>query len=141
MYCNVVMEPPPHPPLLPPCRRVLLSVQSIVNAIDSRDEDGWTPLHAAIYWENMDAAKLLVQKGASVNAVTKTVKGWDLGRNVLMRSSVCCLCYQGDTIDDLCRPEDDDQLEELKQLCVVRKGSRFTNDERSVSVYLFPSEY
>ena len=28
-------------------------------------------------------------------------------------------CCQGDTIDDLCRPEYDDELEELKQLCEV----------------------
>ena len=32
---------------------------------------------------------------------------------------VSCLCLQGDTIDDLCRPEYDDELEELKQLCEV----------------------
>ena len=30
------------------------------------------------------------------------------------------MCCQGDTIDDLCRPEYDDELEELKQLCEVR---------------------
>lgn len=52
-----------------------MSIPSVVNNIDSRDEDGWTPLHAAVYWENLEAAKLLVQKGAGVNAVTKTVRG------------------------------------------------------------------
>ena len=57
-----------------------------------------------------------------------------LGReDILIVSSVCC---QGDTIDDLCRPEYDDQLEELKQLCEVR-GPRFTNDVSYV--FLFPS--
>ncbi|CAI8045836.1 Protein phosphatase 1 regulatory subunit 12A [Geodia barretti] len=73
---------------------VLLSQQTMVNNIDSRDEDGWTALHAAVYWENMEAAVMLVKKGASINLVTKT----------------------GDTIDDLCRPEFEDELTELKEL-------------------------
>jgi ankyrin repeat protein len=58
---------------------VLLSIPSIVNNIDCRDEDGWTALHAAVYWESMEAAKMLVKKGASVNVVTKTVRGRGVG--------------------------------------------------------------
>jgi ankyrin repeat protein len=73
---------------------VLLSQQTMVNNIDGRDEDGWTALHAAVYWENMEAAIILVKKGASINLVTKT----------------------GDTIDDLCRPEFEEELSELKEL-------------------------
>ena len=75
--------PPPPPP------RVLLSLQSIVNIIDNRDEDGWTALHAAVYWENLEAAKMLVKKGAGVNVVTKTVSGWSKGRSLAM---MCLLC-------------------------------------------------
>ena len=50
-----------------------------MNNIDCRDEDGWTALHAAVYWESMEAAKMLVKKGASVNVVTKTVRGRGVG--------------------------------------------------------------
>ena len=41
---------------------------------DAADDDGWTPLHAAVYWGNMDAAELLVEKGANVNASTNNVR-------------------------------------------------------------------
>ena len=37
----------------------------------------------------------------------------------VMRCLFLLLCCQGDTIDDLCRPEYDDKLEELKQLSEV----------------------
>ena len=60
--------------------RVLLSQQSIINNIDCRDDDGWTALHAAVYWENMEAAAMLVKKGASIHVVTKTVSGWSQER-------------------------------------------------------------
>lgn len=74
---NLPPLPPSRSPLLPSLLyRVLLSLQSIANNIDSRDEDGWTPLHAAVYWENMEAAAMLARKGADVNLVTKTVSGW-----------------------------------------------------------------
>ena len=102
------------PPSLSPSVRVLLSQERLVNNIDSRDEDGWTALHAAVYWENMEAAAMLVKKGAGVHLVTKAVSG---------RSKcdvfICMHCCQGDTIDDLCRPEFVDELEELKELCEV----------------------
>ena len=41
--------------------------------VDATDEDGWTPLHAAIYWGQMDAAEQLVEHGANVDAVTNNV--------------------------------------------------------------------
>ena len=104
--------------------RVLLSQQTIVNNIDTRDEDGWTALHAAIYWEHMEAAAMLVKKGASINLVTKTVSGCGCGCGL---ASNCVL--QGDTIDDLCRPEFEEELTELKELCEVHRivAGAFTN--------------
>lgn len=45
----------------------------LVILVDCRDDDGWTPLHAAVYWENMEAAEMLVTRGAKINMVTKTV--------------------------------------------------------------------
>jgi len=50
---------------------VLLSTDGVNT--DPVDDDGWTPLHAAVYWGNMDAAELLVEKGANVNASTLNV--------------------------------------------------------------------
>ncbi len=40
---------------------------------DPRDDDGWTPLHAAVYWGYMEAAEMLVAYGADLMAITKTV--------------------------------------------------------------------
>ena len=51
--------------------RILLSCENIV--IDAIDDDGWTPLHAAVYWSQMDAAEQLVEHGANVNAITGNV--------------------------------------------------------------------
>ena len=62
----------------------------MVNNIDSRDEDGWTALHAAVYWENMEAAVMLVKKGASINLVTKTVSGCGFGCG-----QICVCLYPG----------------------------------------------
>jgi len=53
--------------------RVLLSLKSWQIQVDARDEDYWTPLHAAVYWGNMDAAEELVLHGADLEAVTKSV--------------------------------------------------------------------
>ena len=84
------LYPDPRPP------RVLLSIPSIVNDIDARDEDGWTALHAAVYWENMEGAEMLVKKGANINVVTKTVSSKGYGRRNLYRvwhGEVCaCVC-------------------------------------------------
>ncbi len=41
--------------------------------IDVLDNDGWTPLHAAVYWRNMEAAELLVSHGADITLVTSSV--------------------------------------------------------------------
>ncbi|XP_055301191.1 ankyrin repeat domain-containing protein 49 [Sitodiplosis mosellana] len=41
---------------------------------DSRDEDGYTPLHRAAYSNNVEIAKILIQYGADVNA--RTEFGW-----------------------------------------------------------------
>lgn len=55
---------PSHP------NRVLLSMKVDVDALD---DDGWTPLHAAVYWRNMEAAELLVSHGADITRATKIV--------------------------------------------------------------------
>ena len=41
--------------------------------IDARDDDGWTPLHAAVYWESVESAELLVLSGANMYAKTDAV--------------------------------------------------------------------
>ena len=38
---------------------VLLSLRSSQIDIDAEDEDGWTALHAAVYWGNMGVAEEL----------------------------------------------------------------------------------
>lgn len=38
---------------------------------DSRDEDGYTPLHRAAYSNNVEIARILIQYGADVNARTE----------------------------------------------------------------------
>lgn len=59
--------------------------------IDALDDDGWTPLHAAIYWRNMDAAELLVSHGADINKTTKAVSR--IVTDLKKRRSVCvCVC-------------------------------------------------
>ncbi len=52
--------------------RVLLSIKD--HPVDSVDDDGWTPLHAAVYWNSMDAAELLVSHGADISITTKSVR-------------------------------------------------------------------
>ncbi len=42
--------------------------------IDARDDDGWTPLHAAVYWGSVEAAELLVLSGANMYTKTDTVR-------------------------------------------------------------------
>ncbi len=41
--------------------------------VDSLDDDGWTPLHASVYWRNMEAAELLVSHGADITRTTNAV--------------------------------------------------------------------
>lgn len=49
-------------------------VQTILNAnpncVNTKDEDGYTPLHRACYNNNIELAKLLIQYGADMNALT-----------------------------------------------------------------------
>lgn len=40
------------------------------NCVNAKDEDGYTPLHRACYNNNIEMAKLLIQYGADVNALT-----------------------------------------------------------------------
>ena len=39
-----------------------------------RDNDGWTPLHAASHWSQEEAAKLLADKNAGFDLRSKLVK-------------------------------------------------------------------
>ena len=50
---------------------MLVSCENVI--VDEIDDDGWTPLHAAVYWGQMDAAEKLVEYGANVNAITGNV--------------------------------------------------------------------
>ena len=54
--------------------RVLLSLKPSQVDIDAEDEDGWTPLHAAVYWGNAEIAEDLVDHGADVNKKTQLVR-------------------------------------------------------------------
>ena len=51
--------------------------------VDAEDDDGWTALHAAIYWGNMDVAEELVMHGADINKKTKLVRHILCSRNLL----------------------------------------------------------
>ena len=51
--------------------KLLLRYNADVNA---RDEDDWTPLHIAAWWDARDVAELLLDKGADVNA--RDEDGW-----------------------------------------------------------------
>jgi len=55
--------------------RVLLSLKASQVQVDAVDEDGWTPLHAAVYWGNFEAAELLVTHGAQIDKKTNAVRG------------------------------------------------------------------
>ena len=41
--------------------------------LDAEDEDGWTPLHAAVYWGNFSVAEELVAHGADLDRKTTSV--------------------------------------------------------------------
>lgn len=77
--------------------KILLGIKSNKIDVNAVDEDGWTPLHAAVYWGNMDAAALLVQGGANLNLATKL----------------------GETLNDLCESQED--LESLQKLSRDKK--------------------
>lgn len=39
-------------------------------SMETRDKNGWTPLHSAAYYNNLDVAMLLVEQGTNVHALT-----------------------------------------------------------------------
>ena len=45
-----------------------------VPALESRNENGWTPLHTAAYFNNVDMTLLLVDRGASVHAISQSLE-------------------------------------------------------------------
>ena len=58
-----------------------------VPALESRNENGWTPLHTAAYFNNVDMALLLVDRGASIHAISQSLeKPSDLTENELILS-------------------------------------------------------
>ncbi|XP_064397691.1 protein phosphatase 1 regulatory subunit 12A-like isoform X3 [Halichondria panicea] len=73
---------------------VLQVLMSMKVDVDSLDDDGWTPLHASVYWRNMEAAELLVSHGADITRTTNA----------------------GDTIEDLVDPELAEGLDSLKKI-------------------------
>jgi protein phosphatase 1 regulatory subunit 12A len=79
---------------------VLLSIKGI--DVDARDDDGWTPLHAAVHWESMEAAELLILSGANIYVKTDA----------------------GEELDDLVDPDLEDDLKQLKKLNSVSKDKR-----------------
>lgn len=48
--------------------RTILNIKP--DCVHAKDEDGYTPLHRACYNNNIELAKLLIQHGADVNALT-----------------------------------------------------------------------
>ena len=58
-----------------------------VPALETRNENGWTPLHSAVYYNNVDLALLLVDRGANVHAISHSFeKPTDLTENELILS-------------------------------------------------------
>ena len=56
-------------------------MSSVKTQLNAEDKDGWTPLHAAVFWGNMEIAEQLVQSGADLMRMTQAV-------------SVCvCVCF------------------------------------------------
>lgn len=41
-----------------------------LSSLETRDKNGWTPLHAAAYYNNLDVTMLLMEQGANVHAIT-----------------------------------------------------------------------
>ncbi len=51
--------------------RLLIRAGANVNSIDN---DGWTPLHAAAHWDKHDVIKYLIEKNADLDAKNYAVK-------------------------------------------------------------------
>ena len=52
-------------------RLVQYICEESVMSLNTRDTDGWTPLHVASYWQHTDIALTLVTHGADTNITTK----------------------------------------------------------------------
>ena len=50
--------------------RVLLKAGAVIGA---QDNDGWTPLHAAAHWGQMESCEILAQNFASFKAIDYAV--------------------------------------------------------------------
>ena len=55
------------------CRVLVEYRKDLINQVD---KDGWSPLHAAVYWSKYEAAELLVENGADMALTTDRVRGW-----------------------------------------------------------------
>jgi ankyrin repeat protein len=51
--------------------RLLIRAGANVNSIDN---DGWTPLHAAAHWDKHDVIKYLIEKNADLDAKNYAVR-------------------------------------------------------------------
>lgn len=85
------------------CLRLLIQLGSDV---DSRDFDGWTPLHGAAHWGQEEACRLLSEALCDMEAVSKVVRGSALSSPTAFSSSaqpwlflytyaVCIQCVSG----------------------------------------------
>ena len=58
-----------------------------LSSIETRDKNGWTPLHTASYYNSLDVALLLSQKGANMHALTHSFeKAADLTDHQLIQT-------------------------------------------------------
>lgn len=56
-----------------------------LSSMELRDKNGWTPLHTAAYYNNLDVAMLLVEHGANVHALSHSYeKPMDLTQHQLI---------------------------------------------------------
>lgn len=63
------------------CRVLVEYRKDLINQVD---KDGWSPLHAAVYWSKYEAAKLLVKHGADMALSTNRVSSWHVCVRVCM---------------------------------------------------------
>lgn len=58
-----------------------------LSSIETRDKNGWTPLHNAAYYNSLDVVLLLVERGANVHALTHSFeKALDLTDHELIQT-------------------------------------------------------
>jgi len=80
--------------------------------VDPADNEGWTPLHAAIHWDNCEVAQLLFDRGANLEAITN----------------------RGESCLDLAEQEDTLQMLEALQKLYKGHSSSFSSLSSSSSV-------